>query len=68
MLFEVTTALLAVLLPCFFLFGFYCGQRKSVNAPIIPSKPKQKEPDRLEILARNIANYSGDSSNQEKIS
>ena len=68
MLFEVTTALLILLLPCFFLFGFYCGQRKSINAPIIPSKPKKKEPDRLEILARNIANYSGDSSNQEKIS
>ena len=66
MLFEVTTALLILLLPCFFLFGFYFGQRG--NAPIFPSKPKKKEPDRLEILARNIANYSGDSSNQEKIS
>ena len=66
MLFEVTTALLILLLPCFFLFGFYFGQRG--NAPLLPSKPKQKEPDRLEILARNIANYSGDSSNQEKIS
>lgn len=63
-----STVLLAVLLPFFFLFGFYCGQRKSIDAPIIPRRPKKREPDRLEILAKNIANYSGDSSNQERIS
>ena len=70
MLFEVMNVILAIMLPCFFLFGFSVGARKSQDpsAPIIPKKPKKKKPDKLEILARNIANYSGDSSNQEKIS
>lgn len=68
MLFEITIVILAVLIPVFFLFGFYCGARKSVNpnAPLIPKK-HEKQSDRYEQLSKNISNYVGDSTNQVAI-
>lgn len=69
MLYEVTILVLAVLIPIFFLFGFYAGSKKAVNpqAPLIRKRKPEPKNDRYEQLSKNISNYVGDSTNQVEI-
>lgn len=71
MLFEITTVILALLLPFFFLFGFMCGAKKGINpnAPIFTPKKAKKSAEQVknEKLSQNIMNYVGNGEGQVKL-
>lgn len=71
MLYSIIMPLMiAVLLPAFFMAGFYIGFQKgqNPNKPIIKSKSETTESQkRLETLAKNVANYQGNAEGQEAI-
>ena len=65
MLYSVGVGLL---LAAFFIGGFFFGATKGRNPDSLRKKNKtSQDQKRMETLAKNVANYQGNSDGQEKI-